>query len=115
MNTVSAEFGSISAAEGACHDLIERRFEATRIRFVPHVEGDPLAAEFPGQPFANQPGQANRPPGDAARSYGTCSITVQVGRRSTAEVLAHVARTRFDHKPNNGAATPACRLLKRSI
>ena len=68
MGTVSAEFGSLSAAEGACHDLVERGFDAERIRIVPHPEVDPLAAEFPGQPFANQPGQADRRPGDAARS-----------------------------------------------
>jgi hypothetical protein len=90
VNTVSAEFGSVSAAEGACHDLVERGFAAERIRLLAHAEADPVAAEYPGQPFANQPGQAERPPGDAARSFSTCSITVEAGSPEEAGRIAEV-------------------------
>ena len=94
---MSAEFGSLSAAESACHDLIGRGVGAERIRIVAHVEADPVAGEAPGQPYANQPGQHDSPPGDASRSHATCSVTVDATsprevRRITDVLQKHGAR-----------------------
>jgi len=82
---ITAVFGSASAAEGARLELLSGGVAEQRIRLMASPQIDPIAGEYPGQPFANQPGQADRPPGDHARSHPTCSLEVEVGSPAEAE------------------------------
>ena len=92
--TVSADFGSASAAEGARHELLGIGIAEGRIRLVATAQTDPLAGEYPGQPYANQPGQAQTPPSDAARSHPTCRIEVAADSAAEAREVGAVLEKR---------------------
>lgn len=90
MGSVTAVFGSASAAEGARQELLGSGIAEQRIRLSALLDSDPIAAEYPGQPFANQPGQADGPQGDLSRSHPTCTLEVEIASPAEADRVVAV-------------------------
>ncbi|MGQ0656422.1 MAG: hypothetical protein ACT4P4_29885 [Betaproteobacteria bacterium] len=91
---VTAEFGSASAAEGARRHLVDFGIAESRIELVAAPQTDAIAGEYPGQPYANQPGQPAEAPGDAARSHPTCRLTVMADSPDQAGRLGAILEKR---------------------
>jgi len=82
-NVVTAVFPLLVDAEQAKLRLVDAGVAEDRIALSADLTADGVAAEFPGQSYTNQPGQA---PGDAfpgacadSASVGACVLCVDLG------------------------------------
>jgi hypothetical protein len=98
-------FNSVGAAEEARAALLRSGLAPHSVTLSVHLTADSIAAEAPGQSFANQPGQ---PPGDSACAdygekirTGACTVSVEpgpAGRAAIEQILqangAHITTQR---------------------
>ena len=88
MQAVTGVFGSMEAAEQIRRQLIEAGVSAGRITLSRPVTEDPLAGEWMGQSYENQPGQGRGAPAERDTSdeakyseavrAGVCVVSVDV-------------------------------------
>ena len=102
MNAVTGVFGSMQAAEQVRRQLIEAGVAAGRITLSRATTEDPIAGEWMGQSFENQPGQGTGAPAgddssDEARyseevRSGVCVVSVDVIGAADATTIEEAMR-----------------------
>jgi len=93
---VAGVFASLGAAEQAKGRLIEAGVAEECIALSADLSADGIAAEYPGQSYANQPGQAFEadavePCADAGHG-GTCVVRVDLGANRDGAPVERILR-----------------------